>query len=139
VSKRVTGRRLVGDAAGSGANTNEETAMPEYLLINYLPSDRQPTQEEIAEEYPKWAAFLEGLKDAGVFVDNRGLQGADVATTVRVRDGETVITDGPFAETKEYLAGYFLIQADDLDTALEHAARMPSSEYGSVEVRPVWG
>ena len=113
--------------------------MPEYVLFSCLPTDRQPTQEDMAAEYPKWQEFLEGLKDAGVFVDNRGLQGADVATTVRVRDGETLITDGPFAETKEALAGYFLIRVDDLDTALKYAALMPSAEYGAVEVRPVWG
>ncbi len=70
---------------------------------------------------------------------NRGLAGAETATTVRVRDAETQITDGPFAETKELLAGYFLIDAPDLDTALEYAAKVPSASYGSVEVRPVWG
>ena len=57
---------------------------------------------------------------------------------MRVRDGETQITDGPFAETKELLAGFFLIEAGDLDTALKYAARMPNSTYGSVEVRPTW-
>ena len=61
-----------------------------------------------------------------------------MATTVRVRGGETQITDGPFAETKELLGGYYLVQAPDLDTVLEHAARMPNIEFGSVEVRPVW-
>jgi hypothetical protein len=58
---------------------------------------------------------------------------------VRVRDGETAVTDGPFAETKEYFAGYFLIEVDDLDAALAWAARVPSATYGSVEVRPLWG
>ena len=58
---------------------------------------------------------------------------------MRVRDEETQITDGPFAETKELLAGYFLIDAPDLDTALEYAAKVPSARYGSVEVRPIWG
>jgi hypothetical protein len=58
---------------------------------------------------------------------------------VQVRDGETQITDGPFAETKEALAGYFLINAPDLDTAIEWAAKIPSASWGSVEVRPVWG
>jgi hypothetical protein len=62
-----------------------------------------------------------------------------VATTVRVRDGETQITDGPFAETKEYFAGYYLIETPDLDVVLEWAARIPSATYGSVEVRPLWG
>jgi len=62
-----------------------------------------------------------------------------MATTVRVRDGEMQLTDGPFAETKEYLAGYWLIEVDDLDAAVGWASKMPSSERGSVEVRPVWG
>ncbi|MBV9942028.1 MAG: hypothetical protein JO262_07880, partial [Solirubrobacterales bacterium] len=61
-----------------------------------------------------------------------------VATTVRERGGQTQFTDGPFAETKEFLAGYYLVDCADLDTALEHASRMPNIAHGSVEVRPVW-
>ena len=66
-----------------------------------------------------------------------GLQGLETATTVRVRDGESLVTDGPFAETKEMLAGYYLIDVPDLDAALAWAAKIPSVGYGSVEVRPV--
>jgi hypothetical protein len=88
---------------------------------------------------PKWAKFEEEIKGAEVYLDNNGLARTDSATTVRVRDGERQVTDGPFAETKEYLAGYFLIDVDDLDAALDWAARIPSAEYGSVEVRPMWG
>ena len=62
----------------------------------------------------------------------------DTATTVRERDGQTQFTDGPFAETKEFLAGYYLVDCPDLDTALDHASRMPNIAYGSVEVRPIW-
>ena len=111
--------------------------MPEYLLISYQPGGRTPSQEEIQAEYPRWQQYVQDMKDADVFRDNRGLGPREVATTVRVRDGETQITDGPYADTKEYLAGYFLIEAGDLDAALGWAARMPSAEYGSVEVRPV--
>jgi hypothetical protein len=113
--------------------------MPKYMLMNCLPTDRQPSPQEIAEEHPRWAQYMQDLQQAGVFVANHGLQPAETATTVRVRDGETQITDGPFAETKEYFAGYFVIEVDDLDAALQWAARMPSSSYGAVEVRPVWG
>ena len=113
--------------------------MPQYMLLSYIPADRKPTPQEIAEEHPRWAKYAQDLKDAGLLVANHGMQGAEVATTVQVREGETVISDGPYAETKEMLAGVFVIQAPDLDTALEHAARMPSSQYGSVEVRPGWG
>jgi hypothetical protein len=113
--------------------------MSEYLLLMYQPTGPGPTQDEIRAEWPRWQQFDQEAKDAGVFVDNRGLAPTDASTTVRVREGETQVTDGPFAETKEYLAGYYLIEADDLDAALGWAARIPSATYGSVEVRPMWG
>jgi hypothetical protein len=120
--------------------------MPQYMLLMYHPTDSAPrdssgkpltTPEDWAAEGERWASFTKDLADAGLLVANSGLQGTDAATTVRVRDGETQITDGPFAETKEYLAGYFLIEAEDLDTALAWAARIPSTTWGSTEVRPV--
>jgi hypothetical protein len=114
-------------------------AMPEYVLLNYQPVEHPRSREEMATEYQLWQSWVQELKDAGLLRDNRGLRGVDAATTVRVRDGQRQITDGPFAETKEYLGGYFLIEADDLDTALAYAATMPVAAYGSVEVRPVWG
>jgi len=113
--------------------------MPEYTLFMYQPIDRELAQGDRAEEYARWQQFDQDVKSAGAFVDNRGLAGTDAATTVRVRDGETQVTDGPFAETKEYLAGYYLIEVPDLDAALEWAAKIPSAAYGSVEVRPMWG
>ena len=112
--------------------------MPKYMLLMYQPSGPGPSQEDIAEQYPQWQRFDKEIRDAGVFLANDGLAAPDAATTVRVRDRETQITDGPFAETKEYLAGYYLIDASDLDAALEWAARIPSSTYGSTEVRPMW-
>jgi hypothetical protein len=111
--------------------------MPQYMLLIYGPSDRTPTPEEMAAEMPRWNEYTQGLQDAGVLRSGDALHGADSATTVRVRDGETNVTDGPFAETKETLGGYYLIECPDLDTALKHAARMPNITYGSVEVRPV--
>lgn len=113
--------------------------MPEYVLLMYQPVEGGPPPDQMSEEHAKWTRFDQDIKDAGLFVDNRGLGPLDVATTVRVRDGETQVTDGPFAETKEYFAGYYLIEAPDLDGALEWAARIPSATYGSVEVRPLWG
>jgi hypothetical protein len=113
--------------------------MPQYTLLMYHPTEKELSGEEIAAQRPLWAKFHKDLVDAGLLVANQGLDRADVATTVRVRDGETQITDGPFAETKEYLAGFFLIDVPDLDSALEWAARMPSVTWGSVEVRPAWG
>jgi hypothetical protein len=113
--------------------------MSQYLLLMYQPAGPEPTADEIREEWPQWAKFDEEIKAAGAFLDNNGLARTDSATTVRVRDGEAQVTDGPFAETKEYLAGYYLVEASDLDAALEWAAKIPSAAYGSVEVRPMWG
>jgi hypothetical protein len=111
--------------------------MPQYMLLIYGPSGRTPTPEEMAAEMPRWNEYTQGLQDAGVMRAGDALHGAESATTVRVRDGETQVTDGPFAETKETLGGYYVIECPDLDTALKHAARMPNIAYGSVEVRPV--
>lgn len=126
--------------------------MPQYMLLLYNPAeedaawrkgatgeDSAPTKEEMAAAQKQWQAIHKELHEAGALVTNKGLQGTDAATTVRVRDGETQITDGPFAETKEILAGFFLVEVPDLDTALGFAARIPTAAEGSVEVRPVWG
>jgi hypothetical protein len=113
--------------------------MPQYILLMYQPVDGGPSPEEMPKQHALWMRYTQDLADAGLLVANNGLGGPDVATTVRVRGGETQVTDGPFAETKEYLAGYFLIETSDLDGALEWAARIPSATYGSVEVRPLWG
>src|ERR1700742_4097887 len=85
----------------------------------------------------KWMAYGRELSEAGVHLGNNALEGLDTATTVRVRDGETLVTDGPFAETKEMLGGYYLIDVPDLDAALAWAAKIPSVGYGTVEVRPL--
>lgn len=105
-----------------------------YLLLLYLDeklSDMSP------EAMGEWEAFTKEVTDAGVYEDGRALQPVSTATAVRVRDGETVTTDGPFAETKEQLGGYYLVECSDLDEALGYAARIPSATYGSIEVRPI--
>ena len=112
--------------------------MPQCMLLLYSPVDGGPSPEELAAEMPHWMEYTQSLKDAGLFVAGDPLQGGEVATTVRVRDGETQITDGPFAETKELLGGYYVLDCPDLDTALAHAARVPNVHYGSIEVRPIW-
>jgi hypothetical protein len=111
--------------------------MPEYMLLIYVPADNPLSPEDMAEMSTKWDEYTENLHAAGVYVGGNALQGTDVATTVRERDGQVQITDGPFAETKEVLGGYYLLDAPDLDTVLEHAARIPNIAYGSTEVRPV--
>ena len=110
--------------------------MPQYMLLIYSP-ERDITAEEMAAEMPRWTDYTQGLQDAGVMKGGDALHPADSATTVRVRDGETQIVDGPFAETKETLGGYYVIEVPDLDAALRYASKMPNVSYGSVEVRPV--
>jgi hypothetical protein len=111
--------------------------MPQYMLLIYSPAEGGPSPDERAAEMPRWYEYTQGLQDAGVMVAGDALHGTDAATTVRVRSGDTQITDGPFAETKEILGGYYIIDVPDLDTALDHASRVPNVGYGSIEVRPV--
>src|SRR5436305_14559696 len=111
--------------------------MPQYMLLIYSPADEQIPADDPGMDSSRWMAFTSGLQEQGLLVGGDRLDETATATTVRVRDGETLVTDGPFAETSEYLAGYYLIDAPDLDAALKHAARMPNTHYGSVEVRPV--
>ena len=84
-----------------------------------------------------WAAYTRALQQAGVLVTGAALHGADAATTVRVRGGRRILLDGPFADTKEHLIGYYVIDVPDLDDALDWAARVPNARTGSVEVRPI--
>jgi hypothetical protein len=111
--------------------------MPQYMLLIYSPADFQPSPEQLEQEMPKWMSYTQELQESGAMVAGDALHPAPTATTVRVRDGETVISDGPFAETKEALGGYYLVDVPDLDGALAWAAKIPNVTYGSVEVRPV--
>ena len=95
------------------------------------------TEAEGREVVGEYFAYTQGLEDAGVFLGGNPLEGTDSATTVRVRNGERLLTDGPFAETREVLGGYYLIECDSLDAALEYAAACPGARAGSIEVRPV--
>jgi hypothetical protein len=111
--------------------------MPQYMLLIYGPAGERLSPDEAQAEMPKWGAYTQALQDAGVMSAGDALHDTDTATTVRVRDGETVVSDGPFAETKEVLGGYYVIDVPDLDEALKWAAKIPSAPRGSVEVRPV--
>jgi hypothetical protein len=114
-----------------------------YAMLIY--SDQEPwlemSEEEAAkaseESLPKWYALFEELGKADPQFEGKELDDIRTAKTVRVRDGELIVTDGPFAETKEQIGGFFDIQLPDLDTALDCAAKIPAAEYGSVEVRPI--
>jgi hypothetical protein len=87
---------------------------------------------------PEYAAFMKDAADQGVLLGGERLRRTSDATTVRVRNGETLTTDGPFAESKEQLAGYFIVECKDLDEAIAVASRIPGAKDGSVEVRPIW-
>lgn len=109
-----------------------------YLLLIYgeEPTEQAP-QEQVDAIMAEWYAYDKALREAGAHLAGDALQGTHTATTVRVKGDERVVTDGPFAETREVLGGYYLIDVPDLDSALDWAARCPGAKYGSIEVRPV--
>ena len=98
------------------------------------PAPGTPEHERFMQEYFE---FTNAVNEAKVFEGGAPLQPVSTATTVRVRDGQTMTTDGPFAETKEQLGGFYILECRDLDEAIAHAAKIPSSTFGSIEVRPV--
>ena len=107
-----------------------------YLLLLYASESEMP--QVTPELQQVWYAVGQEAKDAGVLLSSSGLSPIANATTVRVRNGKTLTTDGPFAETHEQLGGYFLLDCKDLDEAIGWAAKIPTARYGSVEVRPLW-
>ncbi len=111
--------------------------MPQYMLLIYTPARERPPADDPGMDISRWIAYTKALTDDGLLVSSGQLHQTEAATTVRVRDSETLVTDGPFAETNEYLAGYYLLDCPNLDVALERAAQMPHIHYGTVEVRPL--
>ena len=113
-----------------------------YLVLIYDEQSANPSPEPpdpatwgpVLEEYN---AYTKMLRDSGAYVAGEALQPVTSATTIRVRDGQTMTTDGPFAETKEALGGFYMIDAKDLDEALELGAKCPGAKFGSIEVRPI--
>jgi hypothetical protein len=111
--------------------------MSQYMLLLYAPEVDEAGLAERWAEMPLWMEITENLRKAGLLIGYGPLNAVDTATTVRVRNGDVGITDGPFAVTKEVLVGYYLLNCSDLDEALRHAATLPTARYGSVEVRPM--
>ena len=116
--------------------------MQYLLLLNYdttqaPPTDDVPAAERLDGVFDDWTAYTRALQEAGVLVAGSALRGVDTATTVRVRQAKRLVSDGPFAETAEQLAGYYLIDVADLDAAIEWAAKVPNVRWGSVEIRPL--
>jgi len=111
----------------------------QYLLLIYDNEAAVAARGEagMAEMMTEYRAFTQSIVQGGQFKAGDALQPTATATTVRVRGGKTLTTDGPFAETREQLGGYYLIEAKDLDEATAIAARVPSAKFGSIEVRPV--
>ena len=110
-----------------------------YILLIYS-SEQQwnaMTPQQMAATMGQYRAFTQSVQASGHMVGGDRLDSVATATTVRVRDGKTLTTDGPYAETKEQLAGYYIVEAKDIDEAIGIAARIPGASYGSVEVRPV--
>jgi len=110
-----------------------------YALLIYANEQDWATQteEQSQAQYQEYMAFTKDIVDRGMQQAGEALQPTSTATTVRVKNGETVTTDGPFAETKEQLGGFYIVECKDLDEAIEVAARIPDARGGSIEVRPV--
>jgi hypothetical protein len=111
--------------------------MSQYMLLVYEQEVDPAVQAERETELPLFLEFHRSLREAGLLVGVQRLHSPESATSVRVRDGEAEITDGPFAVTKEILAGYYIVECADLDEALKVAARVPAARWATIEVRPM--
>jgi hypothetical protein len=111
--------------------------MAQYMLLVYEEEVDEAGQAERDQAVPMFLELHRSLREAGLLVNVKALRPVETATSVRVRDGDTEIVDGPFAVTKEMLAGFYLLECADLDEALALAARIPPARWGTVEVRPV--
>jgi hypothetical protein len=107
-----------------------------YMMLVYL-DEHAMTAEERSLCYVESAQLTQDLNSTGHYLDANPLHSVATATSVRVRDGKRVVTDGPFAETREQLGGYYLIEAKDLDEAIAIAERIPPASFGTIEIRPV--
>jgi hypothetical protein len=111
--------------------------MAQYMMLVYEEEVEAAVQAEREQYLPTLVELHASLREAGLLVGVQRLHSTDSATSVRVRDGEPEITDGPFAATKEILAGYYILECADLDEALKQAARLPMAAWATIEVRPV--
>jgi hypothetical protein len=111
--------------------------MAQYMLMVYEEEVDAAEQAEREHVTPMLVELHQSLREAGLLVGVNRLHSTESATSVRVRDGETEITDGPFAVTKEVLAGYYVLECADLDEALKQAARLPMAPWSTIEVRPI--
>jgi hypothetical protein len=126
-------------AVHAASHQRRETVM-KYMLLIYGDEAKMRAipKEDASKMMPAYLAYTEALKKAGVLLGGDRLQFTETATTVRIRDGKTNVVNGPYAEAKEQLAGYYLIDVPDMDSALSWASRCPGASAGTVEVRPLW-
>ena len=111
--------------------------MKYMLILASDPADEPaPGSDAFGPYMDEWAAYSQALAEAGAMVAGEALQGTETASTVKVRDGQRIVTDGPFIESKEVIGGYYVIDVANLDEALDWAARIPNATFGTVEVRP---
>ena len=110
-----------------------------YALLIYTPEPTgQVPEDAMKAELDGYNAFSTHIRDTGAYQAGEALDSVSTATTVRVRDGKTLTTDGPFAETKEALGGFYIVEAANLDDAIAYAAMIPGAQHGSIEVRPIF-
>ena len=111
----------------------------QFLCLIYEAESLMTTRsdEENGQIFQEYMTYTDDIKSSGHFVAGDALQPTSTATTIRIQSGERVVTDGPFAETKEQLGGYYLLECDSLDEAIEQASKIPSAKFGSIEVRPI--
>jgi hypothetical protein len=109
-----------------------------YALLVAIDENVELTEEAAERQYAEFMGFQDEMQARGVLVSRERLRPTSLSTTVRVRDEGLVVADGPFAETKEQIAGFYVVDCEDLDEAIEIAARNPGARYGTIEVRPVW-
>jgi len=133
--------RVILVAAHFARDNRQGNESMKYLLLQYGHETEMMSlpKEEAGQLHGAYMAYTEAMKKAGAYVSNSGLRPTSDATTVRTPAGKAIVLDGPFAETKEQLGGYYLIEVADLDGALVWAKRHPFATYGAIEVRPVWG
>ena len=108
-----------------------------YLLLIYTSEQLEASQDAMTAEFAAYDAFTNELRERGIYEAGEALRPTSTATTVRVRDGQTVTTDGPYVETKEAL-GFYMVDANDLDDAIKLAAKIPGAKHGSIEIRPIF-
>jgi len=110
----------------------------QYILLIYSQENGNPGGDVEQDVLRRYGAFTQEVRDNGKLVTADRLQPTAAATTVRIRNGETLVTDGPFAETKEQLGGFYLLDCENIDEAIAYAQKIPAAAFGSIEVRPIW-